>query len=99
MIATSWVESANARECSFPLQNLPYGAFRRRGEPARCGVAIGSFVLDLAVLEADGLLQTGARRPVFSEPTINAFMALGPAVWSRVRERLMPSLRNEQLRP
>ena len=88
MTATSWVESANAPECSFPLQNLPYGAFRRPGEAARCGVAIGSFVLDLAVLEAEGLLQTGAPRPVFSEPTINAFMALGPAVWSRVRERL-----------
>ena len=25
----SWVESANAPDSDFPVQNLPYGAFRR----------------------------------------------------------------------
>jgi fumarylacetoacetase len=33
----SWVESANAAGCDFPIQNLPFGMFRRKGEkkPAR----------------------------------------------------------------
>ena len=41
---TSWVESANTPACEFPIQNLPFGLFRRRGamEPARGGVAIGN---------------------------------------------------------
>ncbi len=45
----SWVESANAPDSDFPVQNLPYGAFRRKGsdEPLRIGVAIGDLILDL----------------------------------------------------
>jgi fumarylacetoacetase len=45
---TSWVESANAAACDFPIQNLPFGRFRedREGE-WRIGVAIGDMVLDL----------------------------------------------------
>ena len=39
----SWDESANATETDFPIQNLPFGIFRRAGsgEPYRAGVAIG----------------------------------------------------------
>ena len=44
----SWVESANDPAGDFPLQNLPYGRFRRTAdEPWRIGVAIGDQVLDL----------------------------------------------------
>jgi len=45
----SWVESANAEDNDFPVQNLPFGAFRRKksDEPLRIGVAIGDQVLDL----------------------------------------------------
>jgi len=45
----SWVASANAPDADFPIQNLPYGRFRRRkvDEPWRIGVAIGDQVLDL----------------------------------------------------
>ena len=28
----SWVESANAPGCDFPIQNLPFGMFRPKGE-------------------------------------------------------------------
>ena len=40
----SWVESANAPDCDFPIQNLPLGVFRRQGtgEAFRGGVAIGN---------------------------------------------------------
>jgi fumarylacetoacetase len=44
----SWVASANAPDTDFPIQNLPFGRFRRQGELAwRIGVAIGDQVLDL----------------------------------------------------
>ena len=45
----SWVASANLAGTDFPIQNLPYGRFRRAGsgEPWRIGVAIGDQVLDL----------------------------------------------------
>ena len=44
----------------FPIQNLPYGVFRRQSDGAaargRIGVAIGDQVVDLTALEARGLL-------------------------------------------
>lgn len=44
----SWVEAANAPDCPFPIQNLPFGRFRRDvGAPWSIGVAIGDSVLDL----------------------------------------------------
>jgi fumarylacetoacetase len=44
----SWVESANLPAADFPIQNLPYASFRRRGEQhTRLGVAIGQMVLDV----------------------------------------------------
>lgn len=52
----SWVGSANAADTDFPIQNLPYGRFRRAGETRwRLGVAIGDQVLDLSAAHAAGL--------------------------------------------
>ena len=60
--ARSWVESANAADSDFPIQNLPFGIFRRRDaeSAAKVGVAIGDSVLDLAGLRSEGLLQNDA---------------------------------------
>ena len=46
----TWVASGNDLFTDFPVQNLPFGRFRRRGssESLRIGVAIGDQVLDLA---------------------------------------------------
>jgi len=48
----SWVESANAPDNGFPLQNLPYAMFRPAGsgQALRAGVAIGDRILDLNAL-------------------------------------------------
>jgi fumarylacetoacetase len=44
----SWVEAANAADCEFPIQNLPFGRFRSADDDGwRIGVAIGDQVLDL----------------------------------------------------
>lgn len=48
----SWIESANVEGCDFPIQNLPFGVFRRRAsrESPRGGVAIGDQILDVMAL-------------------------------------------------
>ena len=88
-----------AAESHFPIQNLPYGVFRRRsgGEP-HIGVAIGDQVLDLSVLEAEGLLAGAAlgNARVFSQPTLNAFLALGPAGWREARSVISRLLRDDE---
>lgn len=45
----SWIESANAPDTDFPIQNLPYCVFNRADtyEDLRIGVAIGDFILDI----------------------------------------------------
>jgi len=45
----SWLESANAPDTDFPIQNLPFCVFSRACtyESVRVGVAIGDFVLDV----------------------------------------------------
>ena len=84
-----------APDSDFPIQNLPYGVFSTpTSAQKRVGVAIGDLVLDLAVLESEGLLKTGADG-VFAQDSINALMALGPAAWSRLRSRISELLRHD----
>jgi fumarylacetoacetase len=79
----------------FPIQNLPYGVFSAKdGLARRVGVAIGDYVLDLWELEQDSRLDVG-EVGVFSQPSLNAFMALGPKVWSRTRARMRELLRHD----
>ena len=72
----------------FPIQNLPYGVFKPQEDAApRVGVAIGDFVLDLAVLEEKGFFEhpeIQQQRP-FSQPSLNCFMGMGRPVWQAVR--------------
>jgi fumarylacetoacetase len=81
----SWVETANAADCEFPIQNLPYGVFSAPAKGPRVGIAIGDQILDLAALEEAGLVVPKAGERVFSRPDINAFMALGPRTWRDTR--------------
>jgi fumarylacetoacetase len=83
----SWVESANAADCPFPLNNLPCGVFSAQDGDPRCGVAIGDFVLDVAGLEEEGLLALEGG-PLLDVPFWNELMAAGPAVWASLRDRL-----------
>src|SRR5437899_1073203 len=72
----------------FPIQNLPYGAFRRRsGGPPALGVAIGEQVLDLTALEEAGLLDTPhlRGRRAFATGKLNTFLSLGRPTWDEAR--------------
>jgi fumarylacetoacetase len=78
----SWIESANEPGCDFPIQNLPFGIFKRKGskESPRGGVAIGDQILDLAALG----IRTG--------PTLNGIAAMGSTVWKQMRRKLSRAL-------
>lgn len=90
-LMTSWVESANSADTDFPLNNLPFGVFTTNRLEARCGVAIGDQILDMAALEEEGLI-TLAEEPVFDVPYWNDVMDLGPAAWASLRARLIELL-------
>ncbi|MDG1170189.1 MAG: fumarylacetoacetase [Sulfitobacter sp.] len=87
----SWVTSANTAETDFPLNNLPYGVFSTASLEARCGVAIGDQILDMAALEEAGLI-TLSDEPVFDVPYWNDVMELGPDAWETLRASLIALL-------
>jgi fumarylacetoacetase len=93
----SWVESANAAGADFPIQNLPFGVFRRKGsnEAFRGGVAIGGEILDLGAAHKVGAFsgEAAAAAANCASATLNAFMAMGPSAWSALRLALSRSLR------
>ncbi len=95
---SSWVESANSADTDFPIQNLPFGVFRRAGttEAFRGGVAIGDQILDLtAVRTARAIRSTAAANALraASGAPLNALMAMGPDAWSALRLALSRTLR------
>ena len=60
----------------FGLDHLPYGVFSHHGDTPRVGVRLDDTVLDLAAA-------TG--RPELATSSLNAFLALGPEVWTETR--------------
>ena len=95
---TSWVDSANSGVTDFPIQNLPFCVFRRDGksEHFRGGVAIGDQILDIAAAHKAGAFSGDAAPPAAhcTGPTLNGFMAMGPAAWSALRLALSRALRD-----
>jgi fumarylacetoacetase len=94
----SFVESANAPDSDFPIQNLPFCVFRpvaAAGAQLRVGVGIGDQILDVA---AAGPLLGGpaaeAARPCVA-PFLNSLMSMGPRAWSAMRLGLSRALSTE----
>jgi fumarylacetoacetase len=93
----SWVESANDPATDFPIQNLPFGVFKRRGPDSspRIGVAIGDEILDIAACADAGLIGERFVDAVDAcrAPKLNRLMALGRAVARDLRGELSRLLR------
>jgi fumarylacetoacetase len=85
----SWVASANVPGTEFPIQNLPFGVFRRTGgdEPG-LGAAIGERVLDLRGAVQAGLLDElpPLLQGALCARTLNGLLACDRADWSAVRQ-------------
>jgi fumarylacetoacetase len=86
-----------AKDSDFPIQNLPFGVFQPEQDKPRVGVAIGDLVFDLSVLEELGHFQSPEfqGRKVFSEESLNSFLALGRPAWRKTREILQHLLSAE----
>jgi fumarylacetoacetase len=93
----SWVDSANEPGHDFPIQNLPFGVFRRAGstQDFRGGIAIGDVILDLRVAHDAGLFEGAAAQAAMagSGPQLNALMAAGASACSALRLALSRALR------
>jgi fumarylacetoacetase len=97
------VESAQKAGTDFPIQNLPFGAFTRMERAARphIGIAIGDSILDVCECGRRGLLNglPGELIAATASDALNELMALGPARWSLLRERISLLLRKDNSQP
>jgi fumarylacetoacetase len=97
----SWVASAN-EHADFPIQNLPYGVYRRGTGAPRVGVAIGDQVLDLRSAVEKGRewarMGENGRRIVAAcaSTSINALMGLEPEERTALRRALSRLLAADQ---
>ena len=84
----SWVESAQDESSDFPVQNLPFGMFRRGDDDARVGIAIGDQIVDVgACVDADlldGTAEEAAK--LASGTTLNALMQWGRGPAASLRD-------------
>lgn len=94
--AQSWVTSANSPETDFPIQNLPYGIFRRENtsERPRVGVAIGNSILDLTACANAGLLHCEAADACMAD-SLNHLMSLGTERRIQLRREIFSLLSDE----
>jgi fumarylacetoacetase len=87
----SWVESAN-QAGDFPIQNLPFGVFQRRGqrEAGRVGVAIGEMILDVTACHGEGHFTGLAARAsaACAAPALNGLMQLGAGPRTELRRQV-----------
>ena len=96
----SWVESANVAGSDFPIQNLPFGVFRRRdaGAKAGVGIAIGNRIVDVAGMRSEDLFaEEGVRLAAnaCASDSLNSLMTLGAGPRRALRRRVHAILREE----
>ncbi|MBH0085149.1 fumarylacetoacetase [Psychrobacter sp. SCQQ22] len=89
-----------AADSDFSIHNLPYGIFSDTKDAAdnnkrRAGVAIGEHVLDLSVLETEGLLSLLDGGPYFDQSTLNAFIDSGRDNWTKARQTIQTLLSSD----
>ncbi len=94
----SWVASANDGVTDFPIQNLPFGVYRRRGQKMRprIGVAIGDQVLDVigaASVVPMPTTEAFEAAAACDAPSLNRLMSLGRTHWRALRHALAELLR------
>jgi fumarylacetoacetase len=87
----SWVDSAQG-PTDFPIQNLPFGVFRRLDSrhPPSIGVAIGTEILDLAACRQVARFSGAAEKALeaCTGTSLNQLMSMGREYWSALRVQL-----------
>jgi fumarylacetoacetase len=84
-----WVPSANSPQTDFPIQNLPFGVFRRKdtSEAPRVGVAIGDSIFDIEAYPY-WVPRNTKLAAAYNSTSLNQLMALDAAERQEIRRSL-----------
>lgn len=93
----SWIESANDPSTDFPIQNLPYGIFKKKSNFSnpRIGVAIGHTIFDLTGATEENIFSDLSPNTLdaLNQVTLNALMALDKAQLILLRQKVIELLK------
>ncbi|WP_291868254.1 fumarylacetoacetase [Maribacter sp.] len=94
MIHTNcWIDIP--QNSDFSIHNIPFGIFSTTNHTPRVGIAIGNQILDLVAASELGIFSSLDFNPhVFSNTTLNSFIALGKEITSAVRILVQQELTN-----
>ena len=79
----------------FTIYNLPYGIFSTPTKSKRVGIAIGNYIIDLSVLYDLNFFEGRIQNNVFSNETLNNFIALGKEIWQFTRKKIYTLISEE----
>lgn len=77
----------------FSIHNIPFGVYSDKNVKHHACSAIGDYIIDLYELESADVFDLN--RNVFTEKTLNSFIALGKKITNGVREKLIQLLSDE----
>ena len=83
----SWIEVP--LNSDFPIQNIPFGVFKKDQKSPKVGSRIGNHAIDLNALHSLNYFEgISIDSNVFKNETLNEFLKLGKPIWRKVRDRI-----------
>lgn len=83
----SWIEVS--KDSDFPIQNIPFGVFKKTDNSICVGTRIGDTAIDLNSLNHLNYFKgIDIDTNIFNQETLNAFLKLNKATWRSVRDRV-----------
>jgi len=90
----SWI--AVDKDSDFPIQNLPFGIFKREGKLPRAGIAIGDYVVDLAEAALTGYFrELHVNLQIFEHNHLNPVIGMGKEKCRMLRQIISELLRHD----
>ena len=83
----SWIEVS--KDSDFPIQNIPFGVFKKSDNSICVGTRIGNTAIDLCTLQSLNYFEgINLVTDIFKQDTLNAFLKLNKSIWRAVRDRI-----------
>jgi len=82
----SWIEVSS--ESDFPIQNIPFGSFKKKNSEPCVGSRIGDYVIDLNTLQNLNYFEGISLNKGVFVGNLNAFLKLEKSIWREVRDRI-----------
>ena len=84
---SSWIETPTNSD--FPIQNIPFGVFKKQNNKPCVATRIGDTAIDLnEMLRLNYFKDIDLHNSVFDQENLNSFLKLNKKVWRAVRDRI-----------